>query len=116
MADVTARKNHEEHSIQLTGVLEHVQDAVLVTDDRFVLTAWNKGAVAMFGWTAEEPQDESNLDVGSEGRMSAEEHEPELVVSHDVHEVIKPVEFGILIRFHRVDVESVSSEMPLASR
>jgi PAS domain S-box-containing protein len=54
MADVTARRRHEERSIHLTEVLDHTQDAVLVTDDRFVLTAWNKGAESMFGWTAEE--------------------------------------------------------------
>jgi PAS domain S-box-containing protein len=54
MADVTALKRHEERSVHLAEVLDHTQDGVLVTDDRFVLTAWNKGAAAMFGWTAEE--------------------------------------------------------------
>jgi PAS domain S-box-containing protein len=54
MADVTERKLHEQRATEMVGLLEHLQDAVLVTDDRFVLTAWNKGAVAMFGWTAEE--------------------------------------------------------------
>ncbi|HKP88830.1 MAG TPA: PAS domain S-box protein [Thermoleophilaceae bacterium] len=78
MADVSALKSHEARSIELTGVLEHLQDAVLVTDDRFVLTAWNKGAVAMFGWTAEEaigravyellPQDYSDEQQGAELR------------------------------------------------
>jgi PAS domain S-box-containing protein len=54
MTDVTERRGHEERSIHLTGLLEHLQDGVLVMDDRFVLTTWNKGAEAMFGWTAEE--------------------------------------------------------------
>src|SRR4051794_15017043 len=49
MADVTERKRDEERSIHLAGLLDHLQDAVLVTDDQFVLTAWNKGATAMFG-------------------------------------------------------------------
>ena len=54
MVDVTALKRHEERSIHLAGLLDHTQDAVLATDDRFLLTEWNQGAVAMFGWTAEE--------------------------------------------------------------
>lgn len=54
MTDVTERKRQEERSIEMAGLLEHVQDAVLVMDDRFVLTGWNNAAVAMFGWSAEE--------------------------------------------------------------
>jgi PAS domain S-box-containing protein len=54
MADVTDRRRHEERSAHLTGLLDHLKDAVLVTDDRFALTAWNKGAESMFGWSAEE--------------------------------------------------------------
>jgi PAS domain S-box-containing protein len=35
-------------------LLENMEDAVLATDGSFVLTAWNKGAEAMLGWTAKE--------------------------------------------------------------
>lgn len=35
-------------------LLETMQDAVLATDEEFVLTAWNRGAQEMFGWTADE--------------------------------------------------------------
>jgi PAS domain S-box-containing protein len=35
-------------------LLENIADAVLATDAEFALTAWNRGAEAMFGWTAQE--------------------------------------------------------------
>ena len=35
-------------------LLENMEDAVLAADDAFVLTAWNRGAQRMFGWTAKE--------------------------------------------------------------
>ena len=63
----------------------------------------------------EEPQDESDLGVGGEGGVGAQEHEPELVVGDDIDEVVEPVEFGIVVRVHAVGVESVGSEMPLAA-
>ena len=65
--------------------------------------------------TGEQPQDESDLGVGGQGGVSAEEHEPQLVVGDDIDEIVEPVEFGIVVRFHAVDVEPVSSEMPLAA-
>jgi PAS domain S-box-containing protein len=50
-----------ERTAQLTSVnaeyaclLENIHDAVIATDDQFVLTAWNKGAEQMYGWTADE--------------------------------------------------------------
>lgn len=54
MADITDQKELEQQLGYHDRLLEHLQDAVLVTDDRFVLTAWNTGAETMFGWTAEE--------------------------------------------------------------
>ena len=63
----------------------------------------------------EEPQDESDLGVGGEGGVGAEEHEPELVISDDIDEIVQPVEFGIGVRVHAVGVESMGREMTLAA-
>ena len=64
---------------------------------------------------SQEPQDESDLGVGGQGGVCAEEHEPQLVVGDNVEEVVKPVEFGIVVRFHGVNVESVRGEMALVA-
>ena len=64
---------------------------------------------------AEQAEDEGDLGIGGQGGMGAEEHEPELIVSDDIDEVVEPVEFGILVRFHGLDVEAVGGEMPLAA-
>jgi PAS domain S-box-containing protein len=76
MNDVTEQKRAEGERTYHADLLEHMQDAVLATDDRFVLTAWNKGAEEMFGWTAQEavgrpvyevlPQDYSDEQQGEE--------------------------------------------------
>jgi diguanylate cyclase (GGDEF)-like protein/PAS domain S-box-containing protein len=52
--DITERKRHEEQLGYHAHLLENIQDAVMATDEKFVLTAWNKGAESMFGWSADE--------------------------------------------------------------
>jgi PAS domain S-box-containing protein len=52
--DITARKRGEEQLAYHAYLLENVHDAVIATDERFVLTAWNKGAEQMYGWRADE--------------------------------------------------------------
>jgi PAS domain S-box-containing protein len=52
--DITERKHAEDQLAYHARLLETMQDAVLATDEEFVLTAWNRGAQQMFGWTAAE--------------------------------------------------------------
>jgi PAS domain S-box-containing protein len=52
--DITERKRAEEQLTYHARLLETMQDAVLATDEEFALTAWNRGAQEMFGWTAAE--------------------------------------------------------------
>jgi PAS domain S-box-containing protein len=52
--DITEQKKAEERLAYHAQLLENLQDAVLATDERFIVTAWNKGAEEMFGWTADE--------------------------------------------------------------
>lgn len=50
-----AKRWHGERRLAYHALLlESMEDAVLATDEQFVLTGWNKGAQRMFGWTAEE--------------------------------------------------------------
>ena len=65
--------------------------------------------------TGEEPQDKPDLGVSGQGGVGAEKHQPQLVVGDDIDEIVEPVKFGIVVRFHAVDAQSVSSDMPLAS-
>ena len=52
--DMTEQKRSEEERAYHTRLLENTEDAILASDEQAVLTAWNKGAEKMFGWTAEE--------------------------------------------------------------
>ena len=52
--DVTERKQADERFSYHAHLLENMQDAVIATDEQFVLMAWNRGAQEMFGWTADE--------------------------------------------------------------
>jgi PAS domain S-box-containing protein len=61
--DVTERKRAAEQLAYHAQLLENMHDAVLATDARFVLTAWNKGAERMFGWTADEALGRSVIEV-----------------------------------------------------
>ena len=52
--DVTERKVAEEKLAYYSCLLENIHDAVIATDERLLLTAWNKGAELMYGWRADE--------------------------------------------------------------
>jgi PAS domain S-box-containing protein len=48
------RKRAEEHLTYQARLLANVHDAIIATDERFVLTSWNRAAEEMYGWKAEE--------------------------------------------------------------
>lgn len=52
--DITDRKRSEGQLAYHASLLENMADAVLATDPGFVLTAWNRGAERMLGWSAAE--------------------------------------------------------------
>ena len=64
---------------------------------------------------AKKPQDESDLGVGAQGGVSAQEHKPELIVGDDIDKVVESVEIGFVVRVHAVDVEPMGCAMPLAA-
>ncbi|HKP11362.1 MAG TPA: PAS domain S-box protein, partial [Blastocatellia bacterium] len=53
-AEMIERKRTEEHLAYHARLLEDVHDAVIATDEELGITAWNKGACEMYGWTADE--------------------------------------------------------------
>jgi PAS domain S-box-containing protein len=52
--DITERKQAEERLAFHALLLENVHDAIVATDERLTLTAWNRAAEEMYGWKAEE--------------------------------------------------------------
>ena len=52
--DITERKRAEEQLAYHAYLLENIHDAVIATDEQLAVTAWNKGAERMYGWSADE--------------------------------------------------------------
>jgi PAS domain S-box-containing protein len=54
MIDITGRKQAEEVLREQANLLNLTHDTVFVRDMRDVITYWNRGAEALYGWTREE--------------------------------------------------------------
>jgi len=52
--DITKQKHAEEQLREQAGLLQIVQDAMLVLDLEDTLTFWNKSAEQLYGWSAQE--------------------------------------------------------------
>ena len=52
--DISERKQAEEKILFQARLLAQVNDAVIASDENFVLTAWNPAAERIYGWKAEE--------------------------------------------------------------
>ncbi|OAQ42208.1 hypothetical protein A5893_03585 [Pedobacter psychrophilus] len=52
--DVTTVQNAEMEISYLAGLLENITDAIISTDENFVIKSWNKGAEVIYGWQAKE--------------------------------------------------------------
>jgi hypothetical protein len=60
---------------------------------------------------AEQSEGQRDLRVWSQGRVAAEEHEPQLIVGHYFDERVKVVEVGGMVGFHVVGVKAKSGLM-----
>ena len=54
MVDVTARRQAESRIEEQTGLLEAAWDAIILRDESGRIRYWNRGAQALYGWSAEE--------------------------------------------------------------
>lgn len=52
--DITQQKKAEEKIIYQASLLANVNDAVISSDENFILTSWNRSAERIYGWKAEE--------------------------------------------------------------
>lgn len=52
--DITLRKQTEAQLNYQAFLLENINDAVIATDQNFILTAWNRAAEEIYGWEAGE--------------------------------------------------------------
>jgi PAS domain S-box-containing protein len=52
--DITERKRVEARLAYQASLLENVNDAVISSDEKSIITSWNKAAERIFGWKAEE--------------------------------------------------------------
>ncbi len=52
--DVTGRVREDEARAQLASIVEHAQEAFVMTNADGIIQAWNPKATTTFGWTAEE--------------------------------------------------------------
>ncbi|WP_198527451.1 PAS domain S-box protein [Candidatus Methanoperedens nitratireducens] len=53
-AEIEERKQAEEQIQEQAALLDKAQDAIIVRDLEHRITYWNKSAVSIYGWTAEE--------------------------------------------------------------
>lgn len=52
--DITARKEAEAILQYQANILQHVSDAIIVTDNALIIQSWNRAATQIYGWTADE--------------------------------------------------------------
>jgi PAS domain S-box-containing protein len=52
--DIGERKRSEQRLAYHADLLENVHDAIIATDERLVVTAWNRAAERIYGWRSDE--------------------------------------------------------------
>ena len=61
--DAVKHKRSEDYIQYQAQLLENVNDAILATDEQYILRAWNPAAERMYGWRAEEVIGRNGVDV-----------------------------------------------------
>ena len=52
--DISERKNAVEKAMYQANILQHINDAVISSDNTLVITGWNSAAESIYGWREEE--------------------------------------------------------------
>ena len=63
LSEISERKRAEEDIDYQANLLANINDAILASDEKFVLTAWNRAAERIYGWRAEEVIGKSGTDI-----------------------------------------------------
>lgn len=63
LRDTSERKEIEDHIRYQAGLLRGVSDAIISSDEYFVIQSWNKTAEKIYGWLAEEVVGKAFADV-----------------------------------------------------
>ncbi len=61
--DITERKQAEAQIHYQAALLESVNDAIVASDAKYRLTAWNAAAEALYGWKAEQVLGQNGLEI-----------------------------------------------------
>lgn len=61
--DITERKRNEEQLRYQASLLENVNDAIVASDENYILRAWNPAAEKMYGWKAADVIGKPGVDV-----------------------------------------------------
>ncbi|MEA2159011.1 MAG: hypothetical protein QOD66_1391 [Solirubrobacteraceae bacterium] len=75
MREIAHEQRLAEERIYHAMLLENIQDGVLATDRAFVLTAWNRGAEELFGWTEEEALGRPVYELLPQGYSASEQRD-----------------------------------------
>ncbi len=86
--DISLRKRDEETIRYQAGLVDNVSDAILSTDERFIIRSWNKGAQRVYGWTAAEAIGRHADELlGTESSIAVLEHAAAQLLAHGLSEV-----------------------------
>jgi PAS domain S-box-containing protein len=98
LTDVRERIKSEEKINYLAGLIEKTSDAIISSDENFIIRSWNKGAEQMYGYTSEEAtgQPVTNLFVFAKDQRQEVMHELN-TSGHWKGEVLHKRKDGVLI-------------------
>jgi PAS domain S-box-containing protein len=61
--DISDRKKAEAEKLYQASIIQHLNDAIITSDNNFFITGWNAAAEGMYGWKAEEVIGKKGEDV-----------------------------------------------------
>lgn len=73
--DITERKRSADKLNYHARLLRHINDAVIATDDQLHITAWNRAAEKMYGWSSKEVMGRNVSEILSSGLTDEQQAE-----------------------------------------
>src|SRR6266508_5511244 len=78
LREAESRREHKRAEEQIkyhARLLRHINDAVIATDDQFRITAWNRAAETIYGWTAMEVMGRNVVEILRSGFSDQQQEE-----------------------------------------